>query len=110
MVEGEAPYDHAAEGKARDGGALDPTAVHEPKKLLREHGEIRDAGRLAALAVTKQIIGQYIEVRYEGGKLPLPHGAIETQAMDKGQWRATALSLVGRFFSRPDTHGNVIGV
>ena len=88
--------DHAAEGEADESRPLDAAAVHEPEQLAGEHREVGRAVGRRALAVPQQVVSQCREMRRERRELPLPHRAVEPEAVDQHHRRPAALPLPGR--------------
>jgi hypothetical protein len=83
MGDGEGAVDHAAQGKADDGGALDLQVVEQAAELIDKAGQVVGARRLDALAVAQQIVTQQAKTRRQGRQLPIPHLAVQPEAVDQ---------------------------
>ena len=104
MIQREAARDHAAEREPRDCRAGDTAAVHEPEQLRGEHGEIGRAGGPRALSVPQQIVSEHAEMRRESGELPLPHRAVEPEAVNLNDRGPASVQLPGRFARATGAH------
>ena len=104
MVQREAARDHAAEREPRDCRTRDAAAVHEPKQLRGKHREIGRAGGPRALSVPQQIVSEHAEMRRESGELPLPHRAVEPEAVNQDDRRPASVQLPGRFARATGAH------
>ena len=97
MVHGEAPVDHAAQGKPHQRGGRNRQFVEQAAQLLRQQRQVRLPAAGAALPVAPEVVGEHAKARRQTRRHVAPDPARQPQPVDQRRHRRAvpAAQLVG---------------